>query len=110
VSKSCDPQHIVYAIRAVMLNQVYLSEKPLLSLENDTIDEEKKRIQHLTSTEFEVFKMLADGKSTLECAGVLNLSEKTILNCQTAVRKKLHVNTPAGLVHFAIRNGVIAKP
>ena len=62
------------------------------------------------SAQFEVFKMLAEGKSTQECAGMLNLSEKTILNCQTAVRKKLHVNTPAGLVHFAIRNGVIAQP
>ena len=53
--------------------------------------------------------MLAEGKSTLECAGILNLSEKTILNCQTAVRKKLHVNTPAAMGHFAIRNGVIAR-
>ena len=110
VSKSCDPQQILQAIEAVMCGQVYVSENLVSSWPDDAVDEEKKRIEHLTSTEFEVFKMLAEGKSTQECAGILNLSEKTILNCQTAVRKKLHVNTPAGLVHFAIRNGVIAQP
>jgi DNA-binding NarL/FixJ family response regulator len=109
VSKSCDPQQILQAIEAVMCGQVYVSENLVSSWPDDAVDEEKKRIEHLTSTEFEVFKMLAEGKSTQECAGMLNLSEK-ILNCQTAVRKKLHVNTPAGLVHFAIRNGVIAQP
>jgi DNA-binding NarL/FixJ family response regulator len=35
------------------------------------------------------------------------LSEKTINNYQTAIRTKLKVETPAALVHFAHRNGVI---
>jgi len=39
----------------------------------------------------------------------MNLSEKTINNYQTQIRIKLQLQTPAQLVHFALRNGII-KP
>jgi DNA-binding CsgD family transcriptional regulator len=38
---------------------------------------------------------------------LLSLSEKTVNNYQTAIRAKLKAETPAALVHFAQRHGVI---
>jgi DNA-binding NarL/FixJ family response regulator len=51
--------------------------------------------------------MLAKGMSIAAIARDINLSEKTINNYQTQIRIKLQLQTPAQLVHFALRNGII---
>jgi DNA-binding NarL/FixJ family response regulator len=65
------------------------------------------QLEKLTTSEFETFKMLAKGMSIAEIARDINLSEKTINNYQTQIRIKLQLQTPAQLVHFALRNGII---
>jgi len=107
ISKSSDPAHIVNAIHAVYAGNTYLSEELSSKQHDNTQAKESEAIKHLSSKEFEIFKMLAEGRSISECAKILFLSEKTINNYQTAVRAKLKVETPAALVHFAHRNGII---
>ena len=107
ISKTSDPVHIVKAIHAVSAGMVYLSDDLQSRQYDNTPDKESEYIKQLSAKEFEVFKMLAEGKSITDCASTLNLSEKTINNYQTAIRTKLKVETPAALVHFAHRNGVI---
>lgn len=107
ISKSSDPVHIVNAIHAVHAGGIYLSEDLLSRQHDNALAKEAETIKHLSSKEFEVFKMLAEGKSIPECAKLLSLSEKTINNYQTAIRAKLKAETPAALVHFAQRHGVI---
>jgi DNA-binding NarL/FixJ family response regulator len=53
--------------------------------------------------------MLAKGLAIADIANHMNLSEKTINNYQTQVRLKLNLDTPAQLVHFALRNGIIMQ-
>ena len=107
ISKSSDPVHIVKAIHAVHDGKIYLSDELQSRQHDNTPDKESEYIKQLSAKEFEIFKMLAEGKSIPECANTLNLSEKTINNYQTSIRTKLKVETPAALVHFAQRNGVI---
>ncbi len=107
ISKSSDPVHIVKAIHAVNSGEVYLSDELQTRQHENTPSKESEYIKRLSAKEFEIFKMLAEGKSIPECANTLNLSEKTINNYQTSIRTKLKVETPAALVHFAQRNGVI---
>ncbi len=107
ISKSSDPVHIVKAIHAVHAGGIYLSEDLLTSQHDNAFTKESEAIKHLSSKEFEVLKMLAEGKSIPECAKILSLSEKTVNNYQTAIRTKLNVETPAALVHLAQRNGII---
>ena len=107
ISKSSDPVHIVNAIHAVHAGGIYLSEDLLSRQHDNALAKEAEAIKHLSSKEFEVFKMLAEGKSIPECAKLLSLSEKTVNNYQTAIRSKLKAETPAALVHFAQRHGVI---
>jgi DNA-binding CsgD family transcriptional regulator len=73
--------------------------------EGDNLD--RMQLETLTISEFETFKMLAKGMSISTIAKYMNLSEKTINNYQTQVRLKLRLDTPAQLVHFALRNGII---
>ena len=107
VSKSADPLQIIQAIKVVFKGDIFLSDDlvDLASSPQNTEDSEK--INQLTSKEFEIFIMLAEGKSISKCALVLNISEKTANNYQTSIREKLNAKNAAELVHFALRNGVI---
>lgn len=107
VSKSSNPQHILAAILAVADNSIYLSDDLQKFTKEDPSDSDNEQLNSLTSSEFETFKMLAKGLSISDIAQHMNLSEKTINNYQTQIRVKLKLQTPAQLVHFALRNGII---
>ena len=59
-----------------------------------------------TQREFEIFCLLAEGRSLIDCSHVLSISLKTVGNNQTKIKEKLDVSTLAALVHMAVRNGV----
>ena len=107
VSKSSNPKNILDAILAVNENTVFLSDNipDFCAEEPENLDQ--LLLEKLTTSEFETFKMLAKGMSIVAIAKELNLSEKTINNYQTQIRIKLQLQTPAQLVHFALRNGII---
>jgi DNA-binding NarL/FixJ family response regulator len=107
VSKSSDPANIVSAIHAVHQGKTYLSEDLQPRQWDSANSKEAQAIKELTAREFEILKMLAEGKSVAECAKYLHLSEKTVHNYQTTIRTKLKVETPAALVHLAHRHGII---
>ena len=96
-------------MRAVHAGQRYLSADLSPTLLKHSIDDEAARLASLSQREFEIFRLLADGRSLAECAQVLNLSLKTIANNQTHIKEKLDVSTSAALVHLALRNGLIGR-
>jgi len=61
----------------------------------------------LSAREFEVFRLLAQGHSSAQCAQALGLSPKTISNHETLIKEKLGVLTSAALVHLALRHELI---
>lgn len=109
VCKTSHPQNILDAIFAVAENKIYISDDLLKLADNDAMKEDRLLLEKLTNSEFETFKMLAKGLAISDIANHMNLSEKTINNYQTQVRLKLNLDTPAQLVHFALRNGIIMQ-
>ena len=107
VSKSADPMQILQAIKKMFNGGFFISNDLASDTSHSIFSEEKLTINQLTTKEFEIFKMLAEGKSITTCAQVLNISEKTANNYQTSVREKLNVKNAAELVHLALRNGII---
>jgi DNA-binding NarL/FixJ family response regulator len=61
----------------------------------------------LSAREFEVFRLLAEGKPVAHIARILSLSPKTIANYQSLIKQKLDADTSAQMVWIALRNGVI---
>jgi DNA-binding CsgD family transcriptional regulator len=61
----------------------------------------------LSVKEFEVFRLIAEGRSVADIAVALSLSQKTVANYQALIKEKLGANTTTALVHIALRNGVI---
>ena len=61
----------------------------------------------LTSRERQVVQLVAEGKSTKQIAGLLEITLKTAEFHRARVMKKLEVHDVAGLVRYAIREGLI---
>ena len=60
----------------------------------------------LSAREREVLQLLAEGLSTKEIAGRLNLSAKTVESHRKAVMDKLEIRSIAELTRYAIREGL----
>jgi DNA-binding NarL/FixJ family response regulator len=61
----------------------------------------------LTSREMEVLQLIAEGFANKQIAAELGLSVKTIEKHRQAVMKKLNIHDIAGLVHHAVKKGII---
>lgn len=62
----------------------------------------------LSSREFDVFCMLADGCSLQQIADFLQISRKTVSNCQTQIKIKLGLETKPDMRQFAKTHGLIS--
>lgn len=106
VAKSCPPEQLIAAVHAVMRGERYLS--PGLAPVRAGGTEGPDLLRSLTQREFEIFGLIVRGASPAVCARALHLSPKTVSNHQTTIKDKLGVSTPAGLVHVALRCGMLA--
>ena len=61
----------------------------------------------LTRREIEVLKMIAEGNSTKQIAGMLGIAFKTVVTHRTRLMAKLDIHEAAGLTRYAIRHGLI---
>jgi DNA-binding NarL/FixJ family response regulator len=107
IMKEAGSEHLLAAVRRVMGGQMYLSPTAAESiLEN--LSAKKPRgsdspIPVLSDREFEVFRLVGQGKSTREIAAQLHLSHKTIDAHRGHIREKLDLKDATALVHFAVR-------
>lgn len=63
--------------------------------------------QRLSAREREILQLLAEGHTTKEVADLLGLSVKTGETHRANLMKKIGARSTAGLVRYAIRNGII---
>jgi DNA-binding NarL/FixJ family response regulator len=109
VTKAAAPQSLVDAVRALHAGERYLGADLAPGLLQRDPAREAERLAELSLREFEIFRLLAQGHTLVECAQALKLSPKTVSNHQTVIKDKLGVTTSAALAHLAIRHRVIAS-
>lgn len=63
-------------------------------------------VEELTGRQREILQLIAEGQSTKQMAILLHLSEKTVDTHRTQLMKRLNIHNVAGLVRYAIRNGL----
>jgi DNA-binding NarL/FixJ family response regulator len=106
VPKSAAPEALVQVLREVMQGRRALAPGlPARLLEPGTAHDP---FGPLTPREFEVFRLLARGLPSGDCARALHLSPKTVANLQSQVKDKLGTATTAAMAHLALRHGLIA--
>jgi DNA-binding NarL/FixJ family response regulator len=100
------------AIRTVARGERYLhplaaEELVELVTSGRTLDEDE--YEQLTAREKQVFKLLAEGKTSRDIAKYLNISLKTAMTHRTNIMAKLNMHSRTELVRYAIRKAIIPE-
>lgn len=100
------------AIRSVHAGQSFLYPsvaKTVIDryLHEGESDETERQLDQLSDREKEVLKLLAEGQSNAEIAGLLCLSVKTVMSHRASIMEKLDIHNRTDLVKFAIRAGLV---
>lgn len=101
---------LVEAINTVMSGETYLSSKASSILVDDYIQMYNGRSQPeqqgLTPREYEVLKLLAEGKTSKEIAMLSNISVQAVDAIRRRLMQKLNIANFADLIKYAIRKGL----
>jgi DNA-binding NarL/FixJ family response regulator len=98
---------LVRAIGEVTQGRIYLSPSVSSAVVQAFRAGSTSPADPLTPREREVLQLVAEGRSTKEVAGILGVSVKTAETHRTRLMTKLDIHHTAGLVHYAIRRGLI---
>jgi two-component system invasion response regulator UvrY len=107
VAKSGLADDLLLAVREVASGKTYISPHIAQKIALQTISGEQNPIQRLSTREFEVFRLLAEGMNIDDIANILNISQKTAANYQTLLKQKLGITNAVELVRLAMLHGVI---
>src|SRR5882757_9993895 len=98
---------LVAAIRHVDRGEVYLSLKISNAVVRAFLTNPDAPNGKLSLRERQVLQLVGEGHSTKKIAALLGISTKTADTHRTKVMEKLDIHQTAGLVRYAIRNGLI---
>jgi DNA-binding NarL/FixJ family response regulator len=109
VLKSGADDDIVDACRAAMRGQSFLYPSAVSALVRDFLDRADKSGDYdpLTPRELEVLKLIAEGKSSRQIAGMLVISIKTVERHRADILHRLGLRDRVDLTRYAIRRRLI---
>ena len=112
VTKMSAFSELATAIQAVFNGESFLSPSAATALVQEhqvmaSETGEKDPYDRLTDREKEVLKLVVEGRTTREIAGMLFLSAKTIESYKSSMMNKLDIHNKTDLIKFAVRKKVI---
>jgi two-component system response regulator NreC len=105
--KNSTRDELVRAIEGVMSGKHHLSEEVHTVLLTPDKDLRSGKLAELTEREVEILKCVAEGLSNKEIGDKLFISPRTVDTHRTNVMQKLELHNVAGMVRFAIQNGLL---
>lgn len=108
LSKRSASTEMIEAVRCIARGETFIG-RDLTGVLADTLRcSEQGPLENLSPREFEVFRLLASGKSVNEIAVIEVLSPKTIANHYTRVKQKLDVHNMGDITRLAIQLGIVS--
>ncbi|MBN8862675.1 MAG: response regulator transcription factor [Sphingobacteriales bacterium] len=101
-------EHLIHAIQTVMLGKKFITPsvaEKLADAVRDNTDQEPHEL--LSDREFDVFKLLAAGRSVSEIAAQLSLSTTTVSTYRTRIMSKMNIRSNADLTRYALEHKLI---
>jgi DNA-binding NarL/FixJ family response regulator len=108
VTKASAPEKFVTAVRKILAGGRYISANLAERLADNLsghFDEEPFDV--LSDREYQIFLMIASGKTVSEIADELCLSVKTVSTHRAHVMQKTNMKTNAELTHYAFFKGLV---
>ena len=106
LNKNAAPYELITAIQRISLGRKYitseLAEKLLIHLDSD-----KEPHELLSNREFEIFKLLAVGKTITQIAEMLSLALTTVSTHRSRIMDKLGLSNNSELTRYAITQNII---
>lgn len=107
ISKASMMDEILAAIRRVRSGKKYISQELGARLIERRLNPTPQSAhESLSAREFEVLRLLGDGRTASEIAALLNLSVKTVSTYRTRVLEKLGLHTTAEIIRYALQHGL----
>jgi two-component system, NarL family, invasion response regulator UvrY len=107
VTKSSEPQHMVGAVRRVLAGQLALSPDLERRMARRGRQGAAQATLGLSVREFDIFRLIASGKTHEEIAQLLSLSLKTVANQHSLIRQKLSISSDIELYQLAVECGAV---
>jgi two-component system invasion response regulator UvrY len=107
ITKSSEPESMVKAVRSVIANIQTLSPDVALKMELAANSTMSQPTLGLSTREFEIFRLMAGGKTHEDIAALLNVSVKTVANNHSLIRQKLGISTDIELYRLASECGAV---
>ncbi|MGF2412061.1 response regulator [Ferruginibacter sp.] len=108
LNKNSAPDELITAIQRITLGKKYITPEIAEKLLSNLDDDDKKPHELLTNREFEIFKLLALGKTVTQIAETLSLALTTISTYRSRVMEKLSLSTNSELTRYAISHHIIS--
>jgi two-component system invasion response regulator UvrY len=108
ITKGCDSEEMIRAIRIVHSGQRYISSEiaQQLALKRFTKAEESP-LDILSERELQIMLMITSGQKVQEISEKLHLSPKTVNSYRYRIFEKLNINSDVELTLLAIRLGLV---
>ncbi|WP_135078280.1 response regulator transcription factor [Terasakiella sp. SH-1] len=103
ILKDVSSSEMVSAIKAVYEGKTYYSS----GVTDILLNEGGTKEVPLTDREKTILQLLAEGNSNKHVARELDISVRTVETHRRNIKRKLNVKTSAGLVKYAIENGIV---
>jgi len=105
LTKDSASAQLVAAIRKIAAGGVYVSPKAAEQLATGAMQQDSA-LPHtmLSDREYEVFRLLVEGRSPTEIADALNLSVKTVSTHKARLLQKMNAHSTAELVRYAVEH------
>lgn len=108
VTKDSPGAELVKAIYKILKSEKYVSPALAEKLANELgRDAEGPPHEILSDREYQVFYLIASGKTVSEIAEMLSLSDKTISTYRARILEKMGLKTNAELTYYAFQNKLI---
>jgi len=109
LNKNSAPDELITAIQRISIGKKYITPEIAEKLLTSNLGDTKKPHESLTNREFEIFKLLALGKTVTQIAESLSLALTTISTYRSRVMEKLNLSTNSDLTRYAISNHIISN-
>ncbi len=105
LNKNSAPEELIKAIERIIAGKKYITPEIAEKLIDTKYD--KKPHELLSNREFEIFKLMALGKTVTQIGDMLSLALSTVSTHRSRIMEKLNFSTNAELTRYAIARHII---
>ena len=106
ISKGCNPDELVRAVRAALNG----FREPVAVPARARHDTASLPHEQLSDREYQVLRMIGQGRTVSEIAGELSLSVKTVSTYRARILEKMDMRTSAELMRYVIAHQLVPLP